>query len=270
MLHDVFICHASEDKDSLVRPLANALRQENVDVWFDEFSLKLGDSLRRSIDKGLKLSRFGIVVLSPSFFAKRWTDYELDGLTEKEMSRGETVILPIWHEVSHDDVAGYSLSLAGRVAVKSSDGLATVVESITEVLRPQGGPLIAARDELIAWGLEPPVVTDPFWLEVVAASNRSPGMGATLPEESVWGRWSFPLPPRSDNSEDWGFRLAMTAMQISWTREADAVPISPISRPEVVLDFIQKMAGLRETCEAMPRIAAEYAPQLTIPGMGGF
>ena len=270
MLHDVFICHASEDKDSLVRPLAEALRRENVDVWYDEFSLKLGDSLRRSIDKGLKLSRFGIVILSPSFFAKRWTDYELDGLTEKEISRGETVILPIWHEVSHDDVADYSPSLAGRVAVMSSDGISALVESITEVLRPQGSPLIAARDELIAWGLEPPVVTDPFWLEVVAASNRSPGMGAMIPEESIWGRWSFPLPPRDESAEDWGYRLAMTAMQIEWTREADAIPISPVSRPEVVLDFIQRMPGLRETCEDIPRLAAEYAPQLTIPGLGGF
>jgi hypothetical protein len=270
MLHDIFICHASEDKETFVRPLAEALCKENVDVWYDEFSLKLGDSLRRSIDKGLKLSRFGVVVLSPSFFLKRWTDYELDGLIDKEISRGEIVILPVWHDVSHDDVAEYSPSLAGRVAVSSNEGIAKVVKSITEVLRPQGSPLIAARDELIAWGLEPPVVTDPYWLEVVAASNRSPGTGTIIPEESIWGRWSFPLPPKDDNAEDWGFRLAMTAMQIEWTREADAVPISPISHPEVVLEFIQRMPGLKETCEEMPRLAAEYAPQLTIPGLGGF
>ena len=85
MLYDVFICHASEDKDDFVRPLAEALRNEHVEVWYDEFSLSLGDSIRRTIDKGLRQSRFGVVVLSNAFFAKQWPQYELDGLTELEI-----------------------------------------------------------------------------------------------------------------------------------------------------------------------------------------
>jgi hypothetical protein len=84
MMFDVFICHASEDKETFVRPLAEALRSENVAVWYDEFALKLGDSIRRSLDKGLKQSRFGIVILSNAFFEKRWPQYELDGLAERE------------------------------------------------------------------------------------------------------------------------------------------------------------------------------------------
>src|SRR5690606_41724243 len=62
--HDVFISHASEDKDEIVRPLAIALRNAGLSVWYDEFELKIGDSLRQKIDKGLSKSRFGIVVLS--------------------------------------------------------------------------------------------------------------------------------------------------------------------------------------------------------------
>ena len=31
--HDVFISHASEDKEEIVRPLANALVREGLDVW---------------------------------------------------------------------------------------------------------------------------------------------------------------------------------------------------------------------------------------------
>lgn len=72
MLYDVFISHASEDKDDFVRPLAERLRDEHIEVWYDEFTLRIGDSLRRSIDKGLAQSRFGIVVLSPSFGRNRW------------------------------------------------------------------------------------------------------------------------------------------------------------------------------------------------------
>ena len=70
MLHDVFICHASQDKDAVVRPLARELVANQVAVWFDEFELRLGDSLREKIDRGLIESRYGVVVLSPSFFER--------------------------------------------------------------------------------------------------------------------------------------------------------------------------------------------------------
>ena len=69
----------------MARPLAEALRQQRVEVWYDEFSLRVGDSIRRAIDRGLAQSRFGIVILSKAFFAKEWPQYELDGLTEREV-----------------------------------------------------------------------------------------------------------------------------------------------------------------------------------------
>ena len=78
--YDAFISHASEDKDDFVRPLAEFLDRAGLSVWYDEFSLSAGDSLSRSIDKGLARSRFGIVVLSNSFLQKRWPEYELRGL----------------------------------------------------------------------------------------------------------------------------------------------------------------------------------------------
>lgn len=71
------------------------------------------------IDKGLANSRFGIVVLSPSFFAKNWTQYELDGLVAKEMTGGK-VILPLWHKVSKDEVMAYSPTLADKVALNTA------------------------------------------------------------------------------------------------------------------------------------------------------
>lgn len=101
---DFFISHASEDKDDFVRHLANELTELGLKIWYDEFSLEIGDSLRRSIDYGLGNSRFGIVVLSRAFFAKQWPQYELDALVNKAMS-GEKVILPIWHGVQHQDVS---------------------------------------------------------------------------------------------------------------------------------------------------------------------
>lgn len=116
---DFFISHASEDKDDFVRLLADKLSERGCVVWYDEAQLKIGDSLRRSIDQGLINSRYAIVVLSTAFFKKNWTQYELDGLVTKEMN-GVKVILPIWHKVSKDEVTSYSPSLADKLALNTS------------------------------------------------------------------------------------------------------------------------------------------------------
>jgi hypothetical protein len=109
--YDAFICHASEDKASVAAPLAQALKARGLLVWYDEWALTIGDSLRQSIDRGLARSRHGIVVLSPAFFAKNWPQWELNGLLHKQLN-GREVILPVWHGVERSDVAGHSPSLA--------------------------------------------------------------------------------------------------------------------------------------------------------------
>jgi len=129
--YDVFISHATEDKDSIVRPLAKELQDAGLRVWYDEYELKLGDSLRRKIDAGLANSRFGIVVLSHPFFKKNWSQYELDGLVTREMT-GEQIILPIWHNISKQEVISYSPSLADKLA--RSTATHTTEEIATEII----------------------------------------------------------------------------------------------------------------------------------------
>jgi hypothetical protein len=118
--YDVFISHASEDKEDFVRPFANCLKDSGLNVWYDEFELKIGDSLRRAIDNGLKNSRYGIVVLSESFFSKEWPQRELDGLFAREVN-GEKVILPIWHKISKNEVLKYSPIIADMLALTTSN-----------------------------------------------------------------------------------------------------------------------------------------------------
>ena len=128
--HDVFISHASEDKDDIVRPLANALVGKGLVVWYDEFTLRIGDSLRQKIDRGLANSRVGLVVLSPSFIAKGWTNYELDGIVTRTVS-GEQILLPIWHNITKQQVVDFSPSLADKVA--RSTATHTVEEIAAEI-----------------------------------------------------------------------------------------------------------------------------------------
>lgn len=128
--YDAFISHATEDKEELVRPLAEKLTEAGFKIWYDEFKLKLGDSLRQSIDRGLASARFGIVVLSPSFFAKNWPQYELNGLVAREMNGGK-VILPLWHKVSKNEVLAQSPSLADKLAL--STAMYTIDELVAEL-----------------------------------------------------------------------------------------------------------------------------------------
>jgi hypothetical protein len=130
---DVFISHAHEDKDDIAKPLATALQEKGLAVWYDEFSLALGDSLRQSIDRGLANSRYGIVVLSEHFFAKHWPTQELNGLVTRE-SKGQKVILPIWHKVTREQVSQYSPILADRVAASTEQGLVNMVQQIMRAL----------------------------------------------------------------------------------------------------------------------------------------
>lgn len=132
---DVFISHASEDKDEIVRPLAHALQEKGLRVWFDEFELRIGDSLRRSIDRGLANSRSGLVVLSPAFLGKGWANYELDGLVTRSVT-GEQILLPIWHNLTKQEVIKYSPSLADKVARSTSTNTVEEIASeITAVIR---------------------------------------------------------------------------------------------------------------------------------------
>lgn len=117
---DVFISHASEDKAGVARPLAAALADHEVTVWLDELELRIGDSLRRKIDQGIRSSRFGVAILSPAFFAKGWTQYELDGLVTLTVA-GEQSLLPIWHDMGREDVLAHSASLADKVALRTAD-----------------------------------------------------------------------------------------------------------------------------------------------------
>ena len=133
-IFDVFISHASEDKDEVARPLSEALKALGLSVWYDELSLRMGDSLRRSIDRGVARSRFGVVILSPNFFRKNWTQYELDGLVTRTMAEQQD-ILPIWHQVTKQEVIDYSPSLADKLARSTgSHTIGEIAEEILEVI----------------------------------------------------------------------------------------------------------------------------------------
>jgi hypothetical protein len=165
-MYDVFISHASEDKESVARPLAKALKERGVNVFFDEITLKLGDNLRESLDTALSKSRYGVVVVSKTFLKKYWTQTELGGLFAKE-SKGKKCILPIWHEITADEIKDLSPMLADKVAANTNEGIPSIVEQIMDVI-----------SEIPSIESNPPDLTDEQApakkdLEVVAGAQQS-------------------------------------------------------------------------------------------------
>ena len=133
---DVFVSFASEDREAVARPLALLLQQLGLQVWYDEMELRVGDRISHRIQEGLAKCRYGVVVLSHSFFAKRYPQWELDGLTQRDLS-ADNLILPLWRGVDAHDVRSCWPSLADRFAVKWQDGIHVVATELVRVVSPE-------------------------------------------------------------------------------------------------------------------------------------
>jgi hypothetical protein len=206
--YDLFLCHASEDKEDVARPLATALRERGWAIWFDEFELTMGDVLGREIDRGLVAARFGVVLLSPSFFRKEWARRELDGLTVKEVGEGEKVILPVWHDLDAKYVARYSPPLAAKLAPNTSEGIDALVAHIERALAragligPGGGPKRA----------EPLDPSRSQYLRKPRASRRPPRLASPPPPTDFGGEGEDDPPLDSDVARTIAAILAVTAI----------------------------------------------------------
>jgi hypothetical protein len=131
-----FISHDSRDKESLVRELALELSKLMCPVWYDEYSLKVGDSLRSSIEQGLKEAKKCVVVLSPNFLSNEgWGKAEFDSIFTREILEKSNVILPVWHNVEVQEVYQYSPRLADKVGLSSSLGVPELARRLSNVIK---------------------------------------------------------------------------------------------------------------------------------------
>ena len=134
--YDIFISHASEDKGDFVNKLTDELKRREINIWYDSESIGWGASIRQSIDLGLRNSKYGIVVISPKYIEKYWTQYELDGFLKKESSMGKQTVLPIWHKITADEVQNYSYSLADKLAFNTAiNTVAEIADAVDSLVK---------------------------------------------------------------------------------------------------------------------------------------
>jgi hypothetical protein len=220
---DVFISHASEDKADVVLPLARELERAGLRVWLDVHELGIGESLLTEIDEGLANSGFGVVVLSPAFFAKSWTRSELNGLFAMEQSHGKR-ILPVWHRVQKPDVAKFSPILADRMAGSTENGIAALAQELVRAV--------------LASGVDTPAVSAPtrvLLLQRLLADDPAPealrGFFARQPEIIAAGLhiWGYPVVRESITMGPFTFDLAARTVPQGTSGETDWYLLSFLS-----------------------------------------
>ncbi|QSX23452.1 TIR domain-containing protein [Priestia megaterium] len=135
--YDVFISHASEDKDSFVEPLARAMQEAGIRTWYDSDQIAWGQSIRQTIDKGLIKSKFCMIILSQNFLDKYWTNYELNGIFQKDSNTLNSIILPIWHNITRDEIQKRNLMLTDMLALNTSiHSTKEIVDAMLNLLTP--------------------------------------------------------------------------------------------------------------------------------------
>lgn len=131
MKWDVFISHASEDKDTVAKPLAQILEGFGLSVWLDENELSIGDSLIDSINNGIANSKYAVIILSHSFLTKKWPKSELNAFFSQEKLNHKK-ILPVWHKITHDEVSELSPLMLDRLYVSTDKGFNEISRSIVK------------------------------------------------------------------------------------------------------------------------------------------
>jgi len=152
---DIFISHATEDKETIARPLSDSLKKKDLRVWYDEFELKIGDSIIDKINEGLLESKNGLIILSPDFFSKNWTKRELNILTTR-MIEGNIKLFPIWHNISVEQIKKVNPVLGEIYGISTTKGIKFITDNILEIIRP-----ISSFDSSFS-----------FYKEVIGADNN--------------------------------------------------------------------------------------------------
>ncbi|HRW21979.1 MAG TPA: toll/interleukin-1 receptor domain-containing protein [Bacteroidales bacterium] len=132
---DFFICHDTRDKKTVADPLYNELKKMFVKVWYDKYSLEIGDSLTESIEKGIRECRYGIIILSKNFLSnEKWAKYELQSLKTKQIIGNKKTILPIWHGINEDDLKEYSYWLIDKVGGNTNEGFELLAKKLRDIV----------------------------------------------------------------------------------------------------------------------------------------
>lgn len=242
----IFISHASEDKLEFVAPLANELINASFDVWYDEYEIKPGLSIRQSIDRGLICCDIGLIVLSRNYFNKQWTQLELNAYFSK-MTAGQSRIIPIWYKVNKQDILNFSPLLVDILGIDGSLPMKEIISILSKAIYPQETTLQKARRLIEAKGLDTPDFSDDWWIKVAQFSEQY----------NIFTPWYFPV--SQEESHELFQKLAWNALKLNWLNKYSNL-LNQFTSPNILLNIIENAPGMKEAVQN--DYLATYAPQL--------
>jgi hypothetical protein len=127
-VHDVFISFAVEDR-AVATELWEKLTTKGLKVWYSGKELKVGDALTEAIHNNLELSRFGVVVLSPTYLSKIWTLNEFFFLQKRE-NAGTKTLLPVLYKITPEELASKFPPMANIFAIHADRGIDIGVDKL--------------------------------------------------------------------------------------------------------------------------------------------
>ncbi|MFV0428687.1 MAG: toll/interleukin-1 receptor domain-containing protein [Arachnia sp.] len=126
---DVFICHASTDKDEYARPLGSHLRALGITCWVDETEIEVGDTLTQTISDGLRSAKYVLALATPTLLIRPWPKKELEIALDRETQSGETVVIPVLATSRSAWVNAFP-KMADRHCLAWSDGIEEVATAV--------------------------------------------------------------------------------------------------------------------------------------------
>lgn len=171
-LWDVFVSHASEDKESIARPLSRILTQHGLRVWLDEMEMTPGDRLRHKIEHGLRNSAVGTIIVSPVYLDKFWTKYELDSLLSQETIQAKKLLV-IWYGVNVELLNARAPGLTERLPINYNGDLNKVVDEILRVMKALGYKVASAQLRFVD-AFAPCRISVQSWLANLTQMSTSP------------------------------------------------------------------------------------------------
>lgn len=134
--YDVFLSHSSLDKEEYVTELSDKLEEKGLSVFEDVKVFKIGHSQTDMMNFGILNSRFVVVFLSVNFIESGWSEYEFKSFLNREISEKKIIILPIWHNVTVEEVKNYNPYLVDKYALNTSKySLDQIVDNINQVVQ---------------------------------------------------------------------------------------------------------------------------------------
>lgn len=113
--YSVFVSHASDDKIEYVDELVNEIKQLGINVFYDTDVIGWGDNFKEIIDTGINNCSLAVIIISPSYFGREWTEYEIQNLLKRQDSEKKKLILPILYRVSKEEFINHYPSLKNIV-----------------------------------------------------------------------------------------------------------------------------------------------------------